>query len=378
MSAAGEFDVWYEVPEDRGMHADASGNPWLVALLPYALHSGEGIDLDLPVDSLLLENAKGLAEVWRTWYPELRPVEISAAQTAATAGSGRVAQFFSGGVDSWFTLLRHTESAVGFPQVGQVDDLVTVWGFDIPIEAPQEFACLSSMIARVAQMYGKRHVVVATNLRSRRDAAWTRAWGPGWGRLSHGAGLASSLLLMESCYRCALIPGSATAGGTLHWGAHPLTDPLFSTSSLAFRHDHVAYGRAAKIERLSLSPAALAYLKVCYAQGRAGNCSRCPKCHRTLMCLDALGALGQASSFEVGTYLRNRSAPMLALTDSDRILIEDMAGLARRAGRVDIEAILADSLIRSKRLAAIVPPLRRMSWRLGELAGRLLSRGMVR
>lgn len=377
VTSSGEFDLWYEIPEDRAEHAPRSGNAWLVALLPYALHRGERLDLDLPVDPLLLESAGGLAGIWRAWYPELRPVTISApVLSAATPGAG-VAQFFSGGVDSWFTLLRHTESCDGFPQIGVVDDLVTVWGFDIPMDAPQEFARLSSMVAEVAAARGKRHVVVATNLRTPGDEAWTRTWGPDWGRQSHAAALASTVLLMEGAYRRVLIPGSVTVAGTLHWGSHPLTDPMFSTSGTQFHHDHIAYGRAVKIERLARSPEALARLKVCYADGRAGNCSRCAKCHRTLMCLDLLGVLDLATTFDVEHYRRHRDAALLALTESDVDLIDDVRDLARRSGRGDIQAVLDESLTRSRRVGRVVPQLQQLSWRLGEFALRRLTRGMI-
>ena len=51
--------------------------------------------LTLPVDPLLLENARQLVKIWRSWYPELKLPEIHAPTRRAAVTAGRVAQFFS-------------------------------------------------------------------------------------------------------------------------------------------------------------------------------------------------------------------------------------------------------------------------------------------
>src|SRR5262249_49745669 len=145
---------------------------------------------------LFLENARGLAGTWQSWYPELKRVEIHAPTARAAAPTGRHAQFFSGGGDSWFTLLRHTESAGRFPQVGTVDHRVPGVGFDIPLDLPTEFQQLSQSVEEIADRYGKRHIDVTTNLRQRMTDTWHDVWGPRWGPLTHGAALAATALVL--------------------------------------------------------------------------------------------------------------------------------------------------------------------------------------
>ncbi|MGB4766450.1 MAG: hypothetical protein WBH09_06025, partial [Rugosibacter sp.] len=54
------FDLWVDVPEAYSENLSSSGNPWLLAMLPWAASLGEDIELSLPVDALLLENVQGI------------------------------------------------------------------------------------------------------------------------------------------------------------------------------------------------------------------------------------------------------------------------------------------------------------------------------
>ena len=40
------FDIWFEVPIGLGDQLSNSGNPWLVAMLPYGMETGETIVCD--------------------------------------------------------------------------------------------------------------------------------------------------------------------------------------------------------------------------------------------------------------------------------------------------------------------------------------------
>ena len=382
-SAEGTRNIWFDLPDDADPGPAPSGNPWITLLLPYAMQTGERIDLELPVDPLLLENARQLVDIWCSWYPELKPPEIHAPVRRAMPTVGRIAQFFSGGVDSWFTLLRHTESTPRFSQVGEVDDLITVWGFDIPIGRPEEFQQLSESLREVAEQFGKRHVLMATNLRAVRDemegGAWKAAWGPRWGSLSHGAALASVALFFERNYQQVKIGSTlCTRLGTFPpWGSHPMTDMLFSTSATAFMHDHAVYSRAEKMERIAESDYAMSKLKVCFTGGTFKNCSRCAKCHRTMMSFDIIGVLDKATSFDVSHYRDNRRRLLLVWSAVDQAFAQANRDLALRRGRWDVVKLIDDSIVKSRRVKSLTEPLRKLSWRVWDAAYRELTSGMV-
>ena len=375
-SAEGTRNIWFDLPDDADHGPASSGNAWLSLLLPYAMQSGERIDLTLPVDPLLLENARQLVKIWSSWYPELKLPEIHAPTRRAAVTAGRVAQFFSGGVDSWFTLLRHTESTPRFPQVGEVDDLLTVGGFDIPIGRADEFRQLSDSAREVAERFGKRQVVASTNLRDQMEGAWRTAWGPSWASLSHMAATASVALFLERRYAQVKI-GSTGLGTIPPRGSHPMTDILFSTSATSFHHDHALYNRAQKIERIAESDYAVSKLKVCYADGTFRNCSRCNKCHRTLMSFDVLGVLDKAASFDVDVYRENRHRLILVWSNSDHAFAQANRELAVRHGRADVAALIDRSIARSRRVKSITEPLRKLSWRVWNATYRELTNGMV-
>ena len=376
-SSGDRREVWFTVPADLEPVLSSSGEAWLLLMLPLAAKTGEPVELSLPVDPFFLENVRGLLGTWQSWYPDLKRVELHAPVARAATGEGRSAQFFSGGVDSWFTLLRHTESTPRFPQVGDVDDLITVWGFDIPIDRTGEFALLRESVEDVARHYGKRALTVATNLREQMGGAWKSVWGPRWGPLTHGTALAATALLMKERYARVRIASTHRFWEPFPYGSHPLTDTLFSTSTTAFLHDHALYSRTEKIERIAESDFALSKLKVCYAEGTFRNCSQCVKCHRMLLCFDALGILEKATTFDRSVYERNRNRPFVVWSENDHVRAWEVAELALRRGRPDIAAIIDRSVKRSRRIRLMTEQLKRVSWRAWSATYRRLVTGMI-
>ena len=118
---------WFEFPASYRDQISTSGNPWLVALAPLAVTLGEPLRIQSAVDAELFGNVEELMHVWASWYPHLKPVPVYPDEVSEIEpGSTRcTAAFFSGGVDSFFTVLRHDDPA--HLQVRRpVDDLLTV------------------------------------------------------------------------------------------------------------------------------------------------------------------------------------------------------------------------------------------------------------
>src|SRR5687768_2865855 len=101
-------EYWFDVPRAYAAQLTTSGNPWVAGLLPLAAHTGEPLRVPLPVDRPLFENAERLMRIWQTWYPELSvaAIEADVAASAPDARPAHGAAFFSGGVDSFFSVLR--------------------------------------------------------------------------------------------------------------------------------------------------------------------------------------------------------------------------------------------------------------------------------
>src|SRR5262249_28976707 len=100
---------WFDVPERYAGGLSATGNAWLVCLAPLAATLGGPLRISLPVDRLLARNVGELLSIWTGWYPELRtvPLELEVSDRELEGTLGRTGAFFSGGIDSFYTVLRN-------------------------------------------------------------------------------------------------------------------------------------------------------------------------------------------------------------------------------------------------------------------------------
>ena len=361
-SAAGEkIDIWYEVPASLESELSDTGNPWLIAMLPYAVKTGETLTMSLPVDPELLENVKGLVATWRNWYPELftPKIEVPTMSAPALAPNRRTVAFFSGGVDSWFTALRHIpelESAA----IGQVDDLLIVHGFDIPVDDKNEFAILGKTLLRDAKKVNRNLIVVRTNLRK-----YGSLWASRWGLLTNSPGLASIALILEKRFSKALIGSSHPFGPALiPWGSHPLTDSLLSTRSLVVKHDGASFNRVEKTTLVARHPEALADLHVCWRDSGASNCGECQKCIRTMATLHLLGVLKANNPFPKA-FEADKLASLYLEDNNEEDFIREVLDLAQSKG----DKIVADAAQKSLQRSAKLRPWVRFADNLAHVPG---------
>jgi len=368
---------WYEVPASLGSDLGRSGNAWLVALLPLACTIGEPLEIDAPVDAVLVENVYELMDAWRFWYPAMRPVAIHAERSLTHFDSPptRTGQFFSGGIDSHFTTLRHVHP----DDPVQIDDLLFCWGFDVPLSETDAMARLRSSFGQEAAELGKRLVVIATNLRE------TRFGQLAWAKLSHGCAMSSAGLLLERTYGRLLIPSTDGYRETGPYGSHALTDHLFSTSTTRVVHDGSRYSRLEKVELVSRSPVALAHLRVCWRSWSDHNCGECEKCLRTMIALDLCGALSDAPTFAHARLDLERVARIYCPEEkigSLRLYYEELLARARLIGRRDLASALERALARSRRREFLLDGVRALRtvpffWRLANSCERWFRAPLV-
>ena len=345
------LDLWVDVPAAYAESLSETGNPWLLAMLPMAASLGEDIELSLSVDALLLENIKGVLAIWREWYPELHDVQIHCpVQSYQPSKATRTAAFFSGGIDSYFTIARRMPgNDFGIPAVGKIDDLLTVWGFDVGVHDEAQFHPLADLLAQSAAAMNLNHIIVRTNLREAGDV-FKKMWGP----LTFGVGLAFIGAMLEGRFGEVVLGSSYPYGNLMPWGSHPMVDVLFSTSSLGVVHDGASFTRIGKTEIVARFPEAEKSLHVCQAAG-AENCSQCEKCYRTMIALDILGKKKSFSGvFDWALYDVGKIETLYIGGGSAQIFYHEMMRVAKDVGRVDITTALRAASRRSNRLAPMV------------------------
>ena len=373
---------WYEVDEEHAPALSLSGTPWLAGLLPLAATLGQKLRIARPVDPLLAENAPRITEMWASWYrkrfPWLRPVTVEAdieASPPAPAAS-EIGAFFSGGIDSFFTVLRNAdlEDRAKFPRI---DRLVWVGGFDLPLGSPEgEFRRLRDKLSGAAHGLGLAFLDVRTNLRE------TRLRDVGWGHLAHGCALASVGLALERRFRALYIAPSYEKGELKPWGTHPETDPMLSTRTTRFIHDTLGPRRIVKLERICRSDVAMRSLHVCFRSGTAENCCGCRKCLLAMLMLEVSGDMNRCTVFPRPLDLDRVRRVWLRGPFYMEMFGEVMVR-ARKAGRMDIVRAIAACRWRyrwTKPVVTVLDAFRRRKglWRVAHVVRPAVLGGTVR
>lgn len=372
---------WIDVPDVYADFLSPNGNPWLACLVPLAMQRREPLYIDAPVDSALLDGMADLARLWTAWFPPLQPVPVSVASVVGppndAAPAGRFGAFFSGGVDSFFTLLRREGERARNPY-GVVDDLIVVHGFDMPLADQPAFDRLRSSLERVADAMGKTLIPIRTNLRL------TQFRGLDWARVGHGPALAAIALALEPRFRAvALASAREYPYSSAGWGSHPVSDPLFSTQRFRLVHDGGTYNRVDKVCVVAESDLALRHLHVCWRSLSDVNCGACEKCCRTMTTLAIVGGLERCATFPTRTLDLDRVAHMYCHNWVTKGFNRSNHALAVKRGRTDIAAALdasyrltkwRDVLLGAARSVEKVPVM----WRLAKPLQRAAMRGVIR
>ena len=265
-------------------------NPNLEAFIALSLVAsmihGEDIYAYGSASQCFLDNLKAIQDFFLRWKPHYhRPAmhHIEPIQRPASSGN-RIGVFFSAGLDSFYTFLKHKD---------EITDLIFIHGFDIPLDQYALRQQASQVVHKVAAYYTKGVVEIETNA-NRLNARFVS------GHQGYGAFLASVGHLLYPDFRKIYI----ATGHTLETldvmeGSHPDLDSFWSTEALHFVSDGVEATRMDKAAAVAQSKVALQTLRVCVEnRGGAYNCGKCPKCLRTLINLRMAGVVDQCTSFD--------------------------------------------------------------------------------
>jgi hypothetical protein len=274
------------------------GDTLLASMFVPAMAMGEDVHVDAPVSVRLAEGTSKIASTIKGWYPKFRQSQVSAPAAQPPSNRPRaVASFFSGGIDSFHTILR--------PRAERIDLVFTIIGFDMRFEKRAAAPIVLPRLERAAEALGLQMMVVDSN-------AYEVGHKYLFNAEHHGGFLASIALALGSTVGRCFIPSSWSERNTRPWGSHPETDPLWSTETLEFVHDGFEVRRRAKAAVVSANPVALEHLRVCVRRPELYNCRRCPKCVATTLLLHIAGTLDQCATLGPLDPRLVRRTPMLA------------------------------------------------------------------
>lgn len=260
-----------------GLRTDDTSDPSAIAWWLPAMRRGVPLDVRGDVSPRLQRGLGTIAEIALSWdralYPDAglyRPVPIHASPATRSSDGrpGRTACFFTGGVDSFHTVVTRR---------AEIDALVFVHGFDLGTDPTHPLnRTVSEHLRDAAAMLGLPLIEIVSDLQDVSAAA-----GVSW-QDYHGAALATIAALLAPEYDRWLIPATTTYAEMYPLGSHPLLDPLWSTERVEIVHDGAWATRTEKIRTIAAEPAACRHLRVCYANVDGEyNCGRCEKCVRT-------------------------------------------------------------------------------------------------
>jgi hypothetical protein len=323
---------------------EASLDAFVACALPPAMALGAGVELAGPASARLVSALPTIVDILAAWNPQLTRVSFPSLIPVASrrSSSGRVGVFFSGGVDSLYSFLKHRD---------EITDLIFVHGFDIPLANVELRRRAAAQVEAVASEFGIGVVQVETNLKLVLDTF------VGWGPVAHGSGLAAVGHLLAPAFERLYIASSCHYTDIFPWGTHPLLDPLWSSEVLEFVHDGCAARRMEKVDFIAGFDTALSNLRVClwaddvaFEPGGASNCGRCEKCLRTMVSLEAAGKLSQCKSFD--RPLDSASVGRQKVKERIRpFYLENLETLRERGIRPDLQRQLERALHRGARSA---------------------------
>ena len=263
------IEIWYAIDEYARDALVDSADPFVVAALPLAMRRGLDLRvLGAPVSPSLLDTLERFQEVWHDWS-RAAMVEVTAEQERERdARPAAAASAFSGGVDSAFTVYRHTSGLAQRDR--RLRAAVMLHGVDIPRANIVGFIRSSARSRRLVESVGLELVTIETNVW---EVVETRAY-------PIAAGLSSALHLLGGRFGTGLIPGTTSYRHLVFpLGSSPVSDGLLGSRNFEIVHDGAREERFDKLRHLANWDEALDLLRVCLADPQHHrNCGHCQKC----------------------------------------------------------------------------------------------------
>jgi hypothetical protein len=260
----------------------------LTAGLFPSMKMGGNLRVEGTVSPKLLSATDTIQDIIKSWFPGYTSVSIDAETSNHTELSDErgVGAFFSGGMDSFYTLLKHQD---------EISTLIFLHGFDIQLDKHEFRERASKAFGEVAAAFNKVLIEVETNLAELLEEI-SPSFIPAGGD-AYGAVLASIALLLSPQLKKIYIPSSYPYNNLNPLGSHVLLDPLWSTEDVEIVHDGCEATREKKAALIAQSEIALRNLRVCLFKPADGlNCEECEKCLRCMAILRVVGALERCST----------------------------------------------------------------------------------
>lgn len=279
-------ELWFRFPKSLAPQLVAEGDSFFAAGLLLAMVTGERLQIDVPVAPRLIKNSVNIQNLYASWVSKARrtPVEARPRPMLPEKPGRGAGVFFSGGVDSFYSLLKNLDGITHMMLIDRLDSK--------QMRSAQVCREAREHAAQVAAALGKQLIIVETNARDL-FVPTVVDW-----KDYHGAVLAAVGLMLRNIMDTVYIAATHSYRHLMPWGSHPLLDPLWSTEATEIIYDGAEARRDEKIiNYICKSEVALRSLRVCLSPGDHYNCGKCEKCLRTMIPLYVAGCLEKCTAF---------------------------------------------------------------------------------
>ncbi len=279
--ASGEAkELWIEADVELSKNSDC----WVFLLLPIAMQLGENIHIEGEATKGSIEAFDRAQKYLLQGHPNMKAIKLEVSNpiddSNEVESSRGVGLFFSGGLDSTFSA----------ETLEDVDTLISVWGFDIPITNSAHWNLTLGSIKPYAKELNKDLIAVKTNIRELSNGLVE------WGGDYHGTALAGVSIALTKHLKKNYLAASRQRTEP-DWGhSAELADAYTTPNHLIEQTEGIE--RIAKAHGIANIPRTT-YVRVCYrnVKGKA-NCGTCKKCVRTRLEFDLIKAKYRPQALE--------------------------------------------------------------------------------
>ncbi len=352
-------ELWFELPGGSGPHLSDRLDGLALVLLPLAMALGEALEVRGALSPRLARAMEEYQHLLHAWFPrQLRVVPVIPDAFAPLPGeevAGATGCAFSGGVDSFFTLLDRSAGDTRPPGY-RITHALWIYGYE-PYTDVEDRAALRAIAAAYGPVLAARGVqllLCRTNLRRfLEDVRGLYLF-----QYAYSAAVLAPALLLGRLFARFYISASHAYDTLCPLGTHPMLDGLLCSDTLEVIHHGAHLSRPEKAARLSQHPETFSRLHVCLKQIFAGpggpirNCCRCGKCVRTMAALEAAGALGRYKSFPL-PLTRHAVRRSVQVDHSARLFAAEAARFCADRGRGELARDLRYAVARSRLSGAL-------------------------
>jgi len=279
--------LWFE-SSDTDLSMSPEG--FASALLVPAMSHGLDLVFENPLSPVWLENSRMLMEYFSKHW-NWRPIKIESAPSSrlqTCTQTAKRALCFSGGVDSFYSLLTYPE---------QINTLITVHGYDIRLSEDKGGHIACDHVRQVAAAMNIDAVIVRTNYREHPVAGrkYKYSYGGALSGIGHLVNNTGELIISSGLRFDEVFPN----------GSQWQTDPFWSSETMKVVHYGAHFNRDQKLRAIAANPLVPKHLRVCQENLERKfeisdflNCGRCQKCIRTLLVLQQENILDKLETFQ--------------------------------------------------------------------------------